>query len=473
MASIPVGAGTLVRVGGIVEIADADTGYPPIGSRGFFESILDTSVNPFVVMDEKLVVVYTSSSLTALLGWEQGYWIGRSMLDMLDAESLAYVLPGFVELSRSKRPPDWVGAPVRVRMHCADGSLAAVDGQVRPSSVTGVAGYVAQLERAGGALATSDAIEMTLQGSDLDEALALLSSVIEHDVPDTVAALGLGWDGERFGQVVGAATLLALDDPGLVDRTVIDAALRTTRDVADLFDHLAPATRRAATEAGMAACWFVPTHTTSEGGQDAALFVWHPEPGLPNPITEISVRRVANLIRVALRSIGQRRALTWQATHDHLTELCNRGEFTRRLAATTGCRRALLYCDLDDFKPVNDELGHVVGDQVLSAVAGRLRHACGEHLVARLGGDEFAVLISDVPGIEAAEEVAVAVLNALASPISVMGRHPKLGISVGLAYDADGSMDADHLVAEADRMLREAKVAGKNQIGSGALVPAP
>ena len=178
-----------------------------------------------------------------------------------------------------------------------------------------------------------------------------------------------------------------------------------------------------------------------------------------------------SLARLALRWMGQQRLLAWDAAHDHLTGLANRSELQNRLDEGNGRARAILYLDLDDFKPVNDHYGHRVGDEVLAAVAGRLQGIGGSHLVARLGGDEFAVLINPLDDPDEPVRLAERARLALAKPISVLGQLATVGVCVGVAIDPTGSADGDHLLDQADRLLREGKNLGKNQVRSVVLPP--
>jgi diguanylate cyclase (GGDEF)-like protein len=185
----------------------------------------------------------------------------------------------------------------------------------------------------------------------------------------------------------------------------------------------------------------------------------------------VVLRQMITLLdnRVLLEQFSEaRRRLHHQAHHDALSGLPNRALFRERLAQACGSRRpggppiVLLFVDLDDFKLVNDSLGHDVGDAVLRAVAQRLRSCVDDRdLVARLGGDEFGVLIehgSARPG-PAGERV----LAALREPFEVAGRPFTVGASVGAAV-ADGSepdLSADALLRRADAAMYSGKRRGK------------
>jgi diguanylate cyclase (GGDEF)-like protein len=156
---------------------------------------------------------------------------------------------------------------------------------------------------------------------------------------------------------------------------------------------------------------------------------------------------------IELRDLQQQ--LQHQAFHDPLTGLANRARFLQE----AGGDHAVLVIDLDDFKGVNDTLGHVLGDQLLSAVATRLTRAAGEQdLVARLGGDEFAVLVRCA---QDATETAERVLAAFDAPIAIGARLLSTNVSVGVAT---GGASAAELLRDADVAMYEAKAAGKARL---------
>ncbi|GIG56200.1 hypothetical protein Lfu02_05720 [Longispora fulva] len=161
------------------------------------------------------------------------------------------------------------------------------------------------------------------------------------------------------------------------------------------------------------------------------------------------------------------RELTHRAFHDPLTGLANRALFAERVtqavlrAHLTGTQAGVILIDLDDFKMVNDTLGHPVGDELLVKVAARLREVLRpDDLAARLGGDEFAILIEDAADRTAVENVASRVVTAMAVPVRLGGQLVRADASVGVA-SADFAADADELMSNADLALYAAKDAGK------------
>lgn len=170
--------------------------------------------------------------------------------------------------------------------------------------------------------------------------------------------------------------------------------------------------------------------------------------------------------------VRSQRAMAHQASHDPLTGLANRTQLLAAMAAQLGDDRArrrlvVLFVDLDGFKEVNDRFGHRAGDQLLVAVADRLRHAArSTDLVGRIGGDEFIVLCSGVDAVAEATAVADRVLERLAAPWYLDDSEVRITACIGVATAAGGSTvgdaqaAADELLCAADRAMYAAKRAG-------------
>lgn len=158
----------------------------------------------------------------------------------------------------------------------------------------------------------------------------------------------------------------------------------------------------------------------------------------------------------------------YQATHDTLTGLLNRNALATRLADALAQRApgkyvAILYVDLDQFKYVNDSLGHQIGDQFLRIVASRLS-AClsSTDAVARQGGDEFIVLLNNLPSPEAVTHTAQAILTSIAQPWRVNGYDIHATCSIGISIAPSDATDADTMLRQADAAMFRAKALGRN-----------
>jgi len=165
----------------------------------------------------------------------------------------------------------------------------------------------------------------------------------------------------------------------------------------------------------------------------------------------------------------QRAELEHHAFHDALTGLPNRALFDDRVAhaharlARHGVGMAVLFLDVDDFKLVNDGLGHAAGDELLREIAARVGGTLrSQDTAARLGGDEFAVLIEDVEGVEQAVRVGERLLAALHSPFTLSGRQIGITASLGIAV-GDATASPATLLRHADLAMYAAKVRGNNQ----------
>ena len=185
--------------------------------------------------------------------------------------------------------------------------------------------------------------------------------------------------------------------------------------------------------------------------------------------------RLCETLASQLGSLVQVRELHHQAFHDPLTGLANRALFADRVRHALVRRdgnAAVLYIDLDDFKPINDTLGHEAGDAVLRVSADRLRDSLrAADTAARLGGDEFAVLLVDIAPRDA-EMVATRILHALRAPIELEGGVHAVGASLGLALAHASTIAGDELLRHADEAMYAAKHGGKNALSIYAAEPA-
>jgi len=175
------------------------------------------------------------------------------------------------------------------------------------------------------------------------------------------------------------------------------------------------------------------------------------------------------LIDITERKSADER-VTRLARTDSLTDLANRSTFMDRLNHTFAAAKrgaspfAVLYLDLDEFKPVNDELGHAAGDALLQAVARRLLDCTRQtDLVARLGGDEFAILQFEIREPANAGQLATKINYALSRPFSLDGIEVNISVSIGIAAFDSTCADAQMLLAYADRALYRSKEEGRNR----------
>jgi len=171
-------------------------------------------------------------------------------------------------------------------------------------------------------------------------------------------------------------------------------------------------------------------------------------------------------IRLQMTELNASRdAMTHLAHHDALTGLPNRRMFEQRLAQALEMSRrsgrpcALLFVDLDEFKSINDSLGHAMGDAVLKATAQVIQGAVRQvDTVARLAGDEFTVLCENVDSEEAAQQIVAKLQQAFEQPLDIQGKPYPLRASIGMSLFPRDAQDAHNLLASADAAMYRAKL---------------
>ncbi|MGI8871901.1 MAG: bifunctional diguanylate cyclase/phosphodiesterase [Candidatus Limnocylindria bacterium] len=211
-------------------------------------------------------------------------------------------------------------------------------------------------------------------------------------------------------------------------------------------------------------------HMASDGRLIEVAVTFSPICDQPGAVTGCSV---------VVRDISERKRLedelTHQALHDALTGLPNRALFLDRLGhvletsrrtsadSVRQTRHAVLFLDLDNFKVVNDSLGHRVGDELLRGIAGRLAAVIRPgDTAARLGGDEFTVLLENVSDARTARVTARRILTALEAPFRLDGHRVVVSVSIGIALSG-GARDAGELLRQADLAMYAAKRNGKGR----------
>lgn len=192
-------------------------------------------------------------------------------------------------------------------------------------------------------------------------------------------------------------------------------------------------------------------------------------------MTDLLVEPDVAGVVLALRDVHERhlmeRELRFWATHDALTTLPDRAALRAELdavlqeAAVVGRRTALVFCDIDRFKEINDELGHHVGDLVLTEMAARLRASLrGSDVVGRFGGDEFVVVVPNVDDAQHALALAERVFSTVTGPTEVGDHRVTISVSMGVAVTDEECVTADDLLHCADLAMYEAKRGGRGRL---------
>ncbi|MEA2408836.1 MAG: hypothetical protein QOE69_2955 [Thermoleophilaceae bacterium] len=314
-------------------------------------------------------------------------------------------------------------------------------------------------------VAEADAPEDILQAvSDgIRDALGFETVVIElaprADMP-LVPTVSSGWRGER--RVSNAITLDALA-PLLTDEFEVAGCYLLPTEVADERLRSQPGAASYQSELygrgpnAWARHWLIVPLTEPQGRRRGVIWVDEPRDRLlPTRARLQALRLFANQAVAALQSADQQLKLRHEATHDALTGLLNRRAFRARLArevAEPDAAFALILCDMDNLKRVNDTLGHEAGDIALKLLAEALRSGLRREDAYRLGGDEFAIVLAG-----ATREDAEGVLERLQEAVASAAREPidLIQASFGLAFYEEGE-SPDRLVARADQVLYQAK----------------
>ena len=219
----------------------------------------------------------------------------------------------------------------------------------------------------------------------------------------------------------------------------------------------------------MRCCWSEPIKSSS-GMVLGAFGMYYDFPALPNEEESNDLKAAARLAGIVMERDHAQKRIRQLAYTDELTGLASRADFYQHLEASikrydrNKSRFCLLYIDLDDFKSVNDSLGHDAGDLLLQEIAKRLQTVTRESdFLARLSGDEFCILLNDVDDGYDAIHVAQRCLEMISRPVELSTRKFTPACSIGIAHYPDDGQDLSTLIKAADTSLYAAKESGKNQ----------
>lgn len=303
-------------------------------------------------------------------------------------------------------------------------------------------------------------LNMLVQGSPFEQIVtAALDQIRVRWVGHYVSFSGVNADGEPLVLGDDLPTLLSPSARSMDSSLPWEKAVKGDVEIHVGLDELDAITAAAARDFGVDSCAVAPL--VDPLGAPACLVTWR-RVDRPLQFDRVWLRSwEVNLIRLALVRRAAHLALEVAATTDPLTGLNNRTVFFDRLANSGGppAGRAVLFLDLDGFKPVNDSLGHGVGDRLLTLVARRLETAVrGTDLVARVGGDEFAVLAGSVSSPDHAMALGRRIVEVMVEPFELSpGSLVQVGISIGVAVDLVGDEPVDHIVERADAAMYAAK----------------
>lgn len=406
-------------------------------------------------VDHALTIVRANRMLGLLLGLPATDVLGRSLFDFAVGDLDRYA--AMFDFGTGYRA---LMGPVPVDYRYADGSvrhsaLWALNHLDDPDVGAMVCTFVPE-DTTGG---LSAALTSVAEGDEVDDTLSLLSAALAGNPFESrgcwlvreAASRRLAGDDDLVD-----AVRAALAQPGSWWHAARCGHLVTCDDTrqGDEYDRMLAA-------AGVAAWWAVPCRDLEDA--EAAIVVLRDEVGPISPLQREQLDQLVTTAGLAFERSSMHAQLAHAAFHDPLTGLANRGRFFQRDDTTLPSGAALLYVDLDRFKPVNDELGHTAGDLVLVTVADRIRRAVRpSDRLTRFGGDEFVVECTGVATDSEAVDIAERIIAAVQEPIRLDLAEIRVGASVGIAR-TDEPVAVDDLLDRSDAALLAAKAAGKGR----------
>jgi len=386
-----------------------------------------------LVVDAQARLLWANATAETLFGWKLHELVNEPVAWMIHPDDLHTALASLESVQRKE-----LGTAIEIRIRDRAGSYRSVEVRGRDASHDpAIGGVILSLRD------LTDRGRWEVAGGDGD----LYRAILDH-APGITMLL----DGE--GRLRGASRAL------------------TSRLGRDLESSIGHHLREFVTRADAATVEAELALATSEPGQRSFEASFTSKDGaatVPMSVTVVNLlddRTVEGLVvsAVDITQLAETRArLAHLANHDPLTDLPNRAAFTERLKDALGAARlrqsavSLIYCDLDGFKALNDELGHVAGDEVLVAVSRRLLTATrAGDAVARMGSDEFVVLVEDGEA-RAVRALLARIKVAMAEPILLAtGQAVTVQLTAGAA-SADGSANVDDLLGRADAAMYAAK----------------
>ncbi|WP_420476257.1 EAL and GGDEF domain-containing protein [Noviherbaspirillum sp. ST9] len=446
-----------------------------------YRQAAEAAADAILILDRDGGITYANASAGHAFGLQTDTLTGRNLVRMIPAHCAGDASALREALGSGKASENWQRIEATVRHEEGHTMLLEISlGKFRHSGKTLFAAVVFDItERKKTQLictGQNQLLEMIALGAPMDEVLEKLVLLIESQTPGMLGSiLLLDKDGVHVRH--GAAPNLPIEYIRAVDGQPIGptagscgTAMYTGKPVivSDiLVDRLWTDYREVATRHKLRACWSTPIRVS--GGQVRGSFaMYYVEPRSPKP-EDLRVAELASHIAgIAIERRDAEERISHLARHDALTGLPNRTMLHGALVqaiAHAGRRKSivgLLFIDLDNFKRINDSLGHHVGDLLLQGAARRLQ-AClrKDDMLVRLGGDEFVILLASLRHSQESALVAAKALSVLDAPFELEGHVLHTGGSIGISLYPDDGKDAETLMRAADTAMYHAKAKGR------------
>jgi diguanylate cyclase (GGDEF)-like protein len=340
-----------------------------------------------------------------------------------------------------------------------DGSFVPCDVAVSTPARTGLDAFLLQFRRRGGVVHLQRALVDMAKDLPISPVLGRLALGLATDITRSRVEIHADWDGASFAASASSDgySVVAEDDQTEPGERPWRSAMEQRRpvyfdDVESLPDRVGHWARKLELTSALAA------PVVSNGDPVAVVVLWRRGPVDWTFIPARDLDHIVDLVALVHRWDRGRESLRYAASHDPLTGLANRRTLLDHLRSprSSGESGTILFCDVDDFKPVNDQHGHAAGDAVLNVIGERLRQSVRpKDLVARYGGDEF-VVYCHTTDVARVDDIAERLEESLRRPITIGDVTVEVGLSVGRSV-VTAEDDVDAVLAAASRDMSETK----------------